>query len=1781
MLQLSGYQTSEQIFEDAKFVLYRGYRELDGLPVLIKALRVGIPSALDQAALKSELRLTGKLRFNHILKPLALDLSQGALILDYFEGRPPEPGQFFEREGPAGFLTFATLVCEALLEAHQHRIVHQNIRPINLLFDPAAKQVRLLGFGITSLKEERVNEVGLNALTGALAYMSPEQLGRLNRKVGTASDLYSLGITFYELLTGFKPFTSEDPMELVHSHLAREPRHPRALNEQVPPMLAEIVMRLLRKTPEDRYRSLFGLTRDLRECSDCLQRKGVIDSFPLACRDVASQFAIPEKLYGRDRELACGRDLFARVCRGQVRLLVVRGPSGCGKTALVRELRPFIAHAKGYFIQGACERAKHEIPYAPLIAAFHDLVHQILAETPREMELWCRLLAEELGPLAHALIDLVPDLALVLGECARLPPLEINESKTRFQVALLKFLNVFARKRHPLVIFLDDVQWLNLSTLELMRALLCDPQMGYLMVVAGLREEPAQTDKLLFDELTCERETIDLGPIDLLEIQHLLQDSLGTPPQESRPLAEIALARTEGNPLHLILYLRSLHERGLLTYIAKNGAWNWDAVLISARDGNDRNLVRLIADKIARLAPESLRVLQRAACIGSRFSIRLLAIANQQSQSDTARSLVESIHAGLLVPLGSPVLLPDMDDAEELEDLAHHNLEISYEFMHSRVQQAVYETMDAIQSKRTHLEVGELFLAYSRDAQVDELVFGIVNQLNLGSELVHGLDAHLSLARLNLHAGIKSRDSAAYTCAREYLLMAQAQLPEQAREHDYRLWFEIHLMLAEMEYFNGNVAAAEAAFAPIIAAARDLADQAQIYETRVLILINISRLEEAVRVGLEGLRLFGILIAEDGPTRESEIAKHWQEVDAWLASHTAESILALPANENRDSEHIIKLLMQITPPAFNTDQTLFRLCTLLQMQQLVAHGLDCTSAYALATMGILLGMRGDYRRGCVLVEIALAVNERFPDPLVRNRLLFIGANLVNHWCNPVRRDMGTLTRIFHSAEDFGDLAYANYAQLVISHHRWFLGDSLLKILDEAERHCDYASQTRNEAARWTHRFMVHVALNLRGLSLAPDTLDTSEFQTETCIEAIARASYYTGVAICRILQLEVLFLRGAHERAWQALTACAPLIHFCDNLVVLGLHSFYHGLLLARRAAGQPAQQRGEDLVELARIRARFQVWSSHCPENYEHLYHLIAAEEAYLLDRDLEAMRHFQRAYRTTRNLGLRKYEAIANELAARFFLERSFIGYGLHHLQTAIAAYGDWGACACQDDLRTEFDELLRATAGDQRELSGGPSASGDDTLDKLTLLKAAQTISGEIHIDRLLAKMMRFVVENAGAQRGVFIYNDKGRLMIGAEWHVSQREVGIIEEVGLNSRDDLALPVIHYVFRTRADLVISDIQENQQFRHDPYLQKSGVQALLCVPVLRQTELLGMIYLENHLVRGTFTRERLEMLRLLTPQMAVSLENARFIANMAALNENLTREIAERKKAEKALRKAQEIAVANAHQAGKAEFASSVLHNINNVLNTVGVANESMVELVRTSRMGNLIRALNLIKTHRENLGHYLTQDERGKLVPGYLSDLVEVLAKEHEIIGGELEVMTRHIRLMKGIIETQQNHAKGVMGSEQVDLVLLCEDALHLQQPAIERHRVQVRRDYRSEDPVDARKAELTHILINLVKNAVEAMGFQDERILGLTTDRDEQGRLYLEVSDTGVGIAAEDMARMFTHGFTTKQDGHGFGLHYCQRVMAEMGGQITVASEGLGHGARFRLVFGAPS
>lgn len=1780
MLQISGFQTSEKIFEEAKFVLYRGYRELDGQRVLIKALRTGHPSIMDQTTLKSEMHLTRKLQFPTILQPISLDLSQGALVFEYFEGMPPESGSFFRDHGLKGFLNFACKTTLALLEAHQHDVVHQNIRPINILYEPRTGEVKLLGFAITSLKEERISEEGLRALLGTLAYMSPEQTGRLNCTVGVASDLYSLGVTFYELLSGLKPFASNDPMELVHSHLAREPRNLRALNEQVPQPIAEMVLKLLQKTPQDRYRSLFGLAKDLEKAAAMLENKGSIDPFSIGANDVSPRFVLPQKLYGRSLELEVAQTAFHKACRGQTRLLLVNGPSGIGKTALVNELRKSIAHNRGYFVRGGNEQNKVEIPYGPFIEAFDDLVHQILTESPREVNHWCRQIQESLGPMGHALVNLIPDLELIIGPQPHLPELEITESKNRFQVALLKLMHVFASKDHPLVIFLDDLQWMCDSTLELMHALLSDPQMAYLLLVGAVREDESRHERPLseiFEKMGTALNTIHLSPIDLLDIQEMLLDALTSQPDENRSLAELVLTRTDGNPLHVSLYLQNLYDKNLLTYVAKNGAWNWDAALISSQGGTDQDLRDLIDEKTKKLNSEELKVLQLASCIGTRFDLKLLSVAYQHSQTDTAIHLAKAVKEGLLLPLGDGHRLADVCDASDLEAISQHHVAIHYEFLHGRVQQAIYETMNSNACKETHLQVGRLFLEHSHTSHADELIFGIVNQLNRGRELVTGEEERLKLARLNLLAGSKARDSAAYSNAREYLSVAQAILPDNGWELDDRLWFDIHLQLGEMEYFNNNIEAAESIFETMLNQAVCLADKALVFETRVLIRINISRLEDAVAIGLEGLALFGIDIPKEDAAIEEAIAQHWEKMESWLNSHSPAEILALPASHDEDAVHMVNLLMQITPPAFNTNQRLFKLTTLLQVEQVIANGHNKLSAYACAALGILLGMRGDYLRGYEMAELAMEVNRRFPDALVRNRLLFIRCNLVNHWCQPLRQDMATLTRIFRYAEDNGDLVYANYAQLVLSHHRWFLGESLLHILDESERHMAYAAQTRNEAAESTHRFLVHAALNLRGLTLGPDTLDTVDFQLEACLEAIRGAAYFTGVSICRIIQMETYFLRGSYEAAWDIMEKGQELLHFSDNLVMMASHKLYHALLLCWRMNGKEPDLCPE-MEELQRIKAQFQQWSSYCGDNFEPMYYLICAEEAVLLGNDLEAMRHYQRANRFSRSNSLRKMEALGHHLASRFFFDRSFNAYGVHHLQTAIAAFNKWGATAIVEDLRRNHAEVLATSAVGLDSALRSSNATSDETLDKITLLKAAQTISGEIHIHKLLTKMMRFVVENAGAQRGVFIYNDDGRLMVGAEWHVDQKEVGIVEEVSLNTRDDLARSMIHYVFRTRSDLVIADLKKDEQFVGDPYLQDSSVQSLLCMPVLRQTELSGILYLENHLARDTFTDDRLEMLRLLTPQMAVSLENARVIANMASLNTTLTREISERKKAEKALRKAQEIAVTNAHNAGKAEFASSVLHNINNVLNTVGLANESMLDLMLNSKIGNFNKVMGMIDQHKDDLGSFFNEDKRGKLIPGYLVDLGEVLNEEQGIFKDELQVMKKHIRLMKDIIETQQKHATGALSAAMVDLVLLCEDAVHIQKPGLDRHMVTVERQYRCEEPVHANKAELTHILINLVKNAIEAMGFQETRTLTLTTGKKPGGQIFLEVADTGAGISEEDMSRMFTHGFTTKQDGHGFGLHYSRQAMAKMGGTLEVTSEGKNKGACFTLTFG---
>ena len=1785
MLEFPGYRLTERVFENPNLVFYRGVRESDGRQVLLKTLKGALPGVVDRANFKNELEITRRVQSEGILTPIVLetDRNRFALVTEDFPGRPLDLNNFMAKNGLVGFLKLTTRLARILGDCHQSGVAHRNLRPHNILVDLVNWRAKLMGFRITPIREPGSGDDPKHVLYD-LAYISPEQTGRLDRVVDHRTDFYSLGVILYQLLVGEPPFTASDPMTLVHAHIAMEPEPPCRRDLTIPRAVSDIVMKLLAKSQEDRYQSGFGLAADAGHCTELLENRGMVDVFPLGRQDVSQSFHIPHKVYGRGPELQQIQHGLKTVLNdGNCRFQMVLGQVGMGKSELIDQIHPTVLREKGYFVAGRYDQKNERAPYEGFIQAFHALIHQILAESPEEVGRWRERLVTAMGNNGQVIVHVVPDVELIIGKQPPVPVLGVGETQNRFRETLRNFIGAFAAKDHPLVLFLDDLDWAGESSLQLIRTLLQDRELEYLYLIgAGTEERTGGGTGLgrLLSELRAEElilPTLHLRPLDMVAVQSLLFDVLHCEPHYSRELAEVILDKTDGVPLFVAEFLKMLHDEGLLDFQAREGRWVWDLEAIAGHKAVTHCMDDLIKDRFLRLEKDTRIILRVAACIGNRFSLRLLSIASGQKPLEAAAALRPAVEDGLVIPLGEAYNLLQVSepaDLDKIEDLGG----LVFKFQHTQAHRGVYSLMDSEQSSRTHLQVGQRFLA--DDSILDGDIFAVVNQLNQGCSMIEGEGERIQLAQLNLKAGIQAEEAIAHRQALSFFQTGLDLLPQSPEGQGRSLWFELNMHLAEARYFNGDLEAAEKVHQLLLERVDNIHEKVRVYIQKIIIFNNISKLEQAVAVGIEGLELLGLRIPRDPEEQALQITRAMAEVNAFLEQEGADGPSNLPAAGDDYPWDAFRLMINITPPAFNTDQELFKILALEQVRLVLAHGNSVLSPFALAVYGILLGTLRQYRRGYELNQVALKINGRFPDPVINYKLEFIGCNLLNHWVLELKEDIPVLERIFNSALDNGDLVWANYTILVTYQHRWVMEEPLLHILNDSVQHILFAERTCNRAVLESQKYMNHAILNLRGLTAGADTLDTEDFNEDMCCRHLRAAGYFTGLTVYRIFKMQVLYLRGFHKQAAEEARLGFETLHYNQNSLMMTVHYFFYALTLAALYGKADEQQRGEYLEKLAEYRDLYRVWADSCPANFLHKYYLICAEMDRIQGDDYQALNRYHDAVHAAVSQNLVMSEALAHELTGHFHLARGFGPYAELHLQAAIHCYRKWGATSKVDDLLREFGSKIQEGAWMRRYRDGqhlDASALQAQSLDMSTLMKMSHTVSGEFRIDALIKKLMRLVLENAGAQRGFLILLRQERLVVAARGDVAAPEIELFDNRALDRFEDVARSVIHYAFRTRSPLVIEDAALDNRFRSDGYLEKSDVKAILCLPLMRQTELLGILYLENHLARGAFTGQRVEMLRMLAPQIAISLENASYVSEMTGLNQALQAEIVERKKAEESLRKAQEIALANAHNAGKAEFASSVLHNINNVLNSVSLSCEVVNTTIRDTKLRQFSKLAQMIEKNLDDPVIFFRDHHKGKLIPRYLVQLDSVLTEELEGVAKELEDMEKHIKLMKDIIRTQQAHAKGVLRSQTVDLLVLIEDALRIQEDSISRHQVEVLRFYDSDQPVKAEKTQVTHILINLVKNAVEAMGFSDRRVLTVSTHQNNEGLVCLVVKDTGMGIKNEDLDKMFTHGFTTKKDGHGFGLPYCARVMTEMDGSIEVESDGPGKGAAFTLKF----
>ncbi|MDQ1328063.1 MAG: hypothetical protein QG641_1348, partial [Candidatus Poribacteria bacterium] len=853
------YKITETIDEGEYIVIYRGFEIQDNKPVLVKTLKTDYPTLIDVARLRHEYEITKNLNIEGVVKSYGIEkyLNGLAIILEDFGAQTLKTRIASSKINVVEFLKIAIQLTEILANLHQNDVIHKDIKPSSIFINPDTTQVKLSNFGIASrLSWENQQAISPSQLEGSLAYMSPEQTGRMNRSIDYRTDFYSLGVTFYEMLTGRLPFQTTDPLELVHSHIAKKPVPPCDINLKVCKSVSEIVMKLLSKTAEDRYQVAYGIKADLERCLDEIETKGEIDSFELGKQDISNRLQIPQKLYGRDQEIALLMSVFDRVSQEKSELMLVSGYSGIGKSALVNEIHKPIVYKDGYFISGKFDQMKRNVPYNGISQAFQELTQQILTENEAGINIWREQFLSSLGSNGQVIIDVIPELELIIGKQPAIQQLGTTESQNRFNMTFQKFMNVFATKEHPLVIFLDDLQWADSSSLKLIELLMTDSDSRYLLMIGAYRDnEVSAVHPLILMLENIKKRAFPVSHINLypLNIDHIIQflaDTFQCKMELVKPMAELILEKTDGNPFFMIEFLKAAYQNGMLMFNQRQGCWEWDLGKIQNMEATG-NVIELMTAKILKCSKQTQDILTEAACIGNKFDLNTLSIIRQEQPDKTAAQLWEALQVGLILPIGSEYKYLDIE--------YQTNLAIQYKFLHDRVQQAAYSMVPEDDKVKIHLRIGQLLLENTSEIDLEYKIFEIINHLNIAiKELLPDPNKRIELARLNLIAGQKAKASNFYEPALRYFRIGVELLPENSWEDLPELTFSLYIGQVECEYLNGNFDIAREYFDTTIKNARTNLEKATAYNISATLYINMSQYKEAVEAGLKGLKLVGI-----------------------------------------------------------------------------------------------------------------------------------------------------------------------------------------------------------------------------------------------------------------------------------------------------------------------------------------------------------------------------------------------------------------------------------------------------------------------------------------------------------------------------------------------------------------------------------------------------------------------------------------------------------------------------------------------------------------------------------------------------------------------------------------------------------------------------------------------------------------------------------------------------------------------------------------------------------
>jgi predicted ATPase/signal transduction histidine kinase len=1749
MLTIPGYTLRETIKTTGANLLFHAVRDADGLSLILKTPAVSSPGPREHERYRREFAILQRLGdVRGVAHAHAYEQLQGRpmLLLEEIEGSPLSEITGAPLE-VTRVLDLGISLASALAELHRRGIIHKDIKPSNIILTPSG-ETRLIDFGSATLQlVEHVDAHHTPVIEGTLAYMSPEQTGRMNRSVDYRTDLYSLGITLYELLTGARPFHGRDALEWFHAHMALAPQPPIERVPGLPPVLSSIILKLLAKMTEERYQSAEGLGFDLERCRESLSR-GLRDDFVPGLHDHPPRFQLPQRLYGRDVHAAALRQSLERVTRdSQPELVLVRGYSGIGKSSVVHELHKPVVRERGFFLSGKFAQFQQDIPYAPLAQAIRGLAQQLLSGTDEELAHWREHLLEAWEGQGQVLVEVVPQLELIAGKQPPVPELPATAAQHRFNRVLRSFLGVFATSEHPLVLFLDDLQWADRASLQLLQHLLTHPEAPAVLLIGAYRDNEVSSSHplaLMLSELRKAGARIldlQLEPLSLEEVRQLVSDTL---PSASAalvdPLSALAREKTGGNPFFLLQFLLTLNQDGLLVRTPE-GTWHWDAEGVRSKGYSD-NVVDFMVGKLRQLPIRTQRLLRLAACVGNTFPLRiLLLISHLQDPAEMEQGLEPALQEGLLASVG-----PE-----------------KYRFLHDRIQQAAYALIPEEERKAVHLHIGRLLLESLPPEEVQENLFDVVSQLNAGVELITEPAERQRAARLNAEAGARAQASTAFRSAANYFATAFHFLPADPWETAPELAFKFLRDQATCEFMSGNPAETRRLAEVLRPRARTRSELAAVYKLKNDLLITAGEHLAARDNLLEGLALMGMPLPTS-PSQEDVVAAN-EEVWQLMEDRPISSLLGLPRMTDPDMVAVLSLLAAMYMSAHMTSPHLFTLHLCKMVSLCLRHGNTPGAVHAYSNYGIILGGAFKrYKEGHAFGQLAIDLAERYGSPALRCKA-FYGMGVISCWTQPLSVAVENLRKAFHDALQASDYQIASFSSSNIVMHLLAMGHNLEELYQETVAPLDFATKASFLDVRDVILFNQAYIQQMRGLTPSFHSMSGYGFSEEAfeATPTLQRAAVTRGWYW--LAKMRSRFMCGAYDEARQAEAKAMELSWTSRGRIQLPELVFHSAVTLAACFERMKPEEQGPALESIQKSHQQLVEWAGFCPENFRAPERLVFAELARITGREAEAFRAYEEAFQASSEHGLLQHAGLACELAARFWSERRMPILAEANARKAREAYQRWGARGKVKQLEELWPHVASTRSGDET-----ATDTSSTQVDALTVVKAQQAISGEIVLERLADTLLQVAIENAGAQRGALLLPQGDKLSVVA---ISGTTPG--DAAGSNE-DSLPWTLISYVKRTREQVLIGDAAQPHPFASDAWLAGGHIRSVLCLPLLRQQEFRGVLYLENSLATNAFTPARSTLLGHIASQAAISIENARLYADVerarAALrqaNDELEKRVEERTRE---LRQAQSQLVETARSAGMAEVATNVLHNVGNVLTSAIVNVQVLNQTLGASRTGRLRQLATLFEKHRGTLVDFLTRDPRGARVPDYLSALSDELSREHAELQEGMSAMSKHIEHIRAIVQLQQTYARSTLLTEECELALLIEDALSIQLPALKRHGINVVRSLAPSCRVRVDKHKLLQILINLISNAKNAMAALPQGDRNMHVRLEVAGdKARILVVDNGVGIAPEVRERLFAQGFTTRTGGHGLGLHSSALAARMLGGRLTLESEGPGMGA----------